>query len=250
MTKIFLSYRRADSDVIVGRIRDRLANTYGEKSVFMDVDNIPFGVDFRSHVKESLLHGDLLIAVVGPNWLGRDEHGRSRLEEEADPVRLELEAALERKMPIIPVLVHGAKMPVAKELPPSLNDFAFFNAANVDVGRDFHPHLERLIRTINPLLKRSSLRRPAVWAAGLLVLLLTGAAAFFLGPPGSAVISKQRRAAVRCKRHEQKGISAANHQRIFARWSREACDALEPQISGDYKRWLGISDRGLSETSG
>jgi hypothetical protein len=192
MTKIFLSYRRADSDVISGRIRDRLANAYGEKSVFMDIDNIPFGVDFRTHVKESLLHGDLLIAVIGPNWLGKDDRGRSRLEEESDPVRLELEAAIERKMPIIPVLVHNAKMPVATDLPPSLRDLAFFNAANVDVGRDFHPHMERLIRSISPLLKRSSLRQPVVWVAGLVALLLTAAAAFFfLRPPGSAVISKQ-----------------------------------------------------------
>lgn len=188
MTQIFLSYRRADSDVIAGRIRDRLALAYGDKSVFMDIDNIPFGADFRSHIKDTLLGGDVLIAIVGPKWLGRDETGRSRLDEESDPVRLELEAALDRRLPVIPVLVHGAKMPEATELPPSLKDFAFFNAATVDVGRDFHPHLERLIRSINPLLKRTPLRRYGWWAAVAALLLVAGVAGVFLfriasGPP-------------------------------------------------------------------
>jgi hypothetical protein len=186
MTQIFLSYRRADSDVIAGRIRDRLARAYGDKSVFMDIDNIPFGVDFRSHIKATLFDGDVLLAVVGPKWLGRDETGRSRLAEETDPVRLELEAALERKLPIIPVLVHGAKMPEAGELPPSLQDFAFFNAATVDAGRDFHPHLERLIRSINPLLKSSPLRRYGLWAAAAALLLVAMAGGVFLFGTASA----------------------------------------------------------------
>jgi hypothetical protein len=180
MTQIFLSYRRADSDVIAGRIRDRLALTYGDKSVFMDIDNIPYGADFRSHIKDTLLGGDVLIAIVGPKWLGRDEAGRSRLDEESDPVRLELEAALDRRLPVIPVLVHGAKMPEATELPPSLKDFAFFNAATVDAGRDFHPHLERLIRSINPLLKRTALRRYGWWAAAAALLLVAAVAGAFL----------------------------------------------------------------------
>src|SRR5215213_9516349 len=115
MPQIFLSYRRADSDVIAGRIRDRLARTYGENAVFMDIDNIPFGVDFRSHVKANLVRGDLVIAVIGPNWLGLNETSRSRLEDENDPVRLELEAALESKLPVIPALVLGARMPKPEE---------------------------------------------------------------------------------------------------------------------------------------
>ena len=90
MTNVFVSYRRADSDVIAGRIRDRLARAYGDQSVFMDIDNIPFGVDFRSHVKDVLNRGDVMIAVIGPNWLAPDETGRSRLADETDPVRLEL----------------------------------------------------------------------------------------------------------------------------------------------------------------
>lgn len=181
MAQIFISYRRADSDVIAGRIRDRLVSTYGDKSIFMDIDNIPYGVDFRSHVKDVLSRGDILIAVIGPNWLGIDSNGTGRFDDEADPVRVELEAALQRKMPVIPVLVQGAKMPAPGQLPPLLRDFAFYNAANVDAGRDFHPHLDRLIQTINPLLKRHPARRYGLWAAaGSLIVCTTIAVVFAL----------------------------------------------------------------------
>src|SRR3954464_8496319 len=123
MAVVFISYRRADSDVIAGRMRDRLARSFGDDSIFMDIDNIPFGVDFREHVKTVLTRGQVMIAVIGKNWLARDEAGRSRLEDETDPVRIEIEAALARKIPIIPVLVGGATMPKPAELPANMQDF-------------------------------------------------------------------------------------------------------------------------------
>jgi hypothetical protein len=74
MRKIIISYRRADSDAIAGRIRDRLANHFGDSSIFMDIDSIPFGTDFRDCIRDPLLDSDILIAIVGPKWLG---HRRS-----------------------------------------------------------------------------------------------------------------------------------------------------------------------------
>src|SRR5438105_2184501 len=68
MAKIVISYRRSDSDAIAGRIRDRLASHFGEDSLFMDIDNIPFGTDFRQHIKSALLSSDVVIVVVGPKW--------------------------------------------------------------------------------------------------------------------------------------------------------------------------------------
>jgi hypothetical protein len=172
MTRIFVSYRRADSDVIAGRIRDRLARAYGNNSVFMDIDNIPFGVDFRTHIQEALAHGGVLIAVIGPHWLGRDDAGRSRLDDESDPVRLELEGALRKKMPVVPVLVQGATMPKPGDLPTTLRDLAFYNAANVDSGRDFHPHVDRLLRSINQLVGSPSARSKRRWIAAASALLV------------------------------------------------------------------------------
>ena len=148
MPRILLSYRRADTDVIAGRIRDRLAGHFGDDAVFMDIDNIPYGTDFRQHIKQALAESDVLIAVVGPRWVGAVRRGRTRIQDEDDPVRVEIELALQRGMPIIPTLIGASKMPPADQLPESLKAFAFINAAPVDTGRDFHQHMDRLIRAV------------------------------------------------------------------------------------------------------
>jgi TIR domain len=149
MPKLAISYRRSDSSAITGRIFDRLAAHYGKESVFMDIDNIPFGTNFRTHIQAVLRETDILIVVIGPRWLGTDAAGTARMSQESDPVRAEVEAALARNMTVIPVLVDGAKMPSSAELPASFNEFASLNAAEVATGRDFHPHLDRLIRAID-----------------------------------------------------------------------------------------------------
>jgi TIR domain len=151
MPTIALSYRRSDSSAISGRIYDRLTAHYGEHSVFMDVDNIPFGTDFRAHIRETLQRSDILIAVIGTKWLGAHADGTSRMQEKTDPVRVEIETALERKIPILPILVDGAKMPEYAELPPEFGSFAYLNAAEVVTGRDFRSHMERLIGAIDQL---------------------------------------------------------------------------------------------------
>ena len=140
MPKIAISYRRADTEVMAGRIRDRLADRYGEDAVFMDIDNIPFGKDFRVHISEEIVQSDILLVIVGPRWLGA---------EQTDFVRLEVETAMGNTVPIIPVLVGSARMPQPAQLPESLQNFAFLNAAPVATGRDFHQHIERLIRGID-----------------------------------------------------------------------------------------------------
>jgi hypothetical protein len=111
MSKIIVSYRRSDSAAITGRIFDRLVDRYGEESVFMDIDRIPFGTDFRHHIQDALRGADVLLAVIGPTWLGKTADGRTRIQDEADPVRVEIDAALKQGLAVIPVLVDNATMP-------------------------------------------------------------------------------------------------------------------------------------------
>jgi TPR repeat protein len=153
MTRIAISYRRDDSGVITGRIFDRLAAHYGRDAVFRDIDNIPPGVDFRHHIAGVLEESDILLAVVGPRWLG-SHGGRNRLDDQADPVRLEVETGLHKKMPVIPVLVMRATMPRVDRLPDSLKDFAYRNAVRVDDGQDFDVHSARLIRAMDRILRQ------------------------------------------------------------------------------------------------
>ena len=111
----------------------------------MDVEDIPFGSDFRDHIRNELLRSDLLLVIVGRGWLSKDDSGAARIQSETDPVRIEVETALQNSIPVIPVLVNGAQIPEPSDLPESLRNFVFLNAATVDAGRDFHVHMDRLI---------------------------------------------------------------------------------------------------------
>src|SRR5262249_11288499 len=165
MTKIILSYRRSDARAMAGRIRDKLAAHYGNSAIYMDVDDIPFGTDFRQHIDAALSEADAVVAVIGLKWVGPDRDRKSRILEEADPVRVEIETALARGVAVVPILVDGADMPKPADLPDSLGSLSFLNAAAVDDGRDFHQHMERVIRSLDAILKQSS-RRPT-FGAGL-----------------------------------------------------------------------------------
>jgi hypothetical protein len=155
-----LSYRRDDSKWIAGRIFDRLEGHYGKDNVFMDIDAIPLGLDFREHLQQSLQRCDILLAIVGPRWLGADEHGHRAIADETDWVRIEIETALSKQIPVIPILIDRIRMPKATELPESLRNFAFRQAAEVDSGVDFRSHMDRLIRSMDQYLKGHSASSP------------------------------------------------------------------------------------------
>jgi TIR domain len=148
MPTIVISYRRTDSSAVAGRIFDRLIAHYGEESIFLDIDNIPFGIDFRTHINEILQRTDVVLAIIGANWLGVGPDGCTRMSDPTDPVRFEIETAIARRMPIIPVLVDGAKMPDSTDLPAEFGNFAYLNAAEVATGREFRNQMDRLIAAI------------------------------------------------------------------------------------------------------
>jgi pimeloyl-ACP methyl ester carboxylesterase len=156
MQKIVISYRRADSAWTVRSIFDRLVAHYGTDSVFMDIDAIPLGSDFRGQIDKALQEADFVVAVVGPDWVGARKRGRNRINDEDDPVRIEIEIALRRGVHIVPVLTNHAIMPHAVDLPESLREFSFRNAVEIDAGRDFDQQIERLIYSINQLLEAKS----------------------------------------------------------------------------------------------
>ena len=125
---IFISYRRGDSEGQARALSIELANYVGEGSVFIDVDSIALGRDFRQSLHESLESCDAVLALIGPNWLDiRDPAGRRRLDDPDDFVRQEIAAALKRNIPVTPVLLQGASMPAQERLPDDLKDLVFRN---------------------------------------------------------------------------------------------------------------------------
>ncbi|MFI0400863.1 MAG: toll/interleukin-1 receptor domain-containing protein [Thiolinea sp.] len=149
MPRIFISYRRDDSGYIAGMLAERLEAVFGSDSVFIDVDAIPLGVDFREYLNQAVAKSELMLALMGNEWLNvKNAQGLRRLDDPADFVRIEIEAALKRQIPVVPVLLEQARMPLEAELPPSLQPLAFRNAAEIRSGRDLNYHIEQLIRGI------------------------------------------------------------------------------------------------------
>jgi len=162
---IAISYRREDSLPVTGRLYDRLQAEFGRGNVFMDFDSIPYGVDFRDHIKQMIDRSKVLIAMIGPDWVGRRRHRGRRIDEPTDFVRLEIGYALERKLPIIPILVGNTQMPRSEELPKDIEALAFRNGLTLDAGIDFHHHAERLVGAINRILTTPPPSPPVVQPA-------------------------------------------------------------------------------------
>jgi TIR domain-containing protein len=153
--RIFISYRRRDSADVTGRIYDRLVNHFGEGAVFQDVEDIPLGMDFSEYIQEVVGKCDAFLAIIGNQWLdAADKAGGRRLDNPADNVRIEIESALLRKIPLIPVLVSGAEMPAADALPESLRKLAMRNATHVRPNPDFRSDMTRLIEGLEELFAR------------------------------------------------------------------------------------------------
>jgi hypothetical protein len=145
---IILSYRREDSAGVTGRIFDRLVQEFGTDRVFMDIDSMPAGVDFHDHLQEILADCGALVVVVGKSWRSQRKGQPARIMDPDDWVRIEVETALDRGIPVVPLLIDGASLPTREQLPESLWPLLRRNALPVDSGRDFHAQLTRLVRDL------------------------------------------------------------------------------------------------------
>ncbi len=150
--RIFVSYRRTDSQDATGRIYNALVARFSKSCVFKDVDSIPLGEDFRRVLQEAVMRASGVIVVIGPSWLdAQDASGRRRLDDENDFVRIEIETALAQGIPVIPVLVSHATMAAEADLPASLKQLAYRNGLPVRPDPDFHRDIERLVAALQRL---------------------------------------------------------------------------------------------------
>src|SRR5262249_31534926 len=146
--KVFINYRREDTAPYAGRLYDHLTAHFGEDQVFIDIDQIEPGEDFVEAINRKVGTCDIAIVAIGPNWLRAiDASGKRRLDDEEDFVRMEIVAALQRKIRVIPVLVGGARMPRMQDLPEALAPLSRRNALELSETR-FHADVNRLIEAI------------------------------------------------------------------------------------------------------
>src|SRR5262245_2898159 len=145
MPSILVSYRRETTAYIAATLHKELAERFGLENVFMDVDTIPAGRDFRKHLEYAVARCDVVVAVIDDRWLDAPTpDGRRRLDLPTDWVRIEIETALKRDVPVIPLLVGGADVPAEAELPEPLRELVYRQAFRVRPGRDFYHDVDVL----------------------------------------------------------------------------------------------------------
>jgi hypothetical protein len=190
MSGIFISYRREDSAAYTGRLYDRLSAHFGADQVFMDVDDIPPGADFASHIDARVGSCDAMVVVIGKQWLtARNAEGQLRLSDPNDFVGLEVSTALQRGVLVIPVLVAGAQMPKGDELRADLKGLVRRNALTIN-DQEFQRDADNLVNAIEKLPnlskpkpegirgaerleRRKTLLRRLLWKIPLIILLVS-----------------------------------------------------------------------------
>ena len=199
---VFISYRRQETAPYARLLREELGRHFGAEQVFMDVDSIEVGVDFAEAIQQAVAGCEVLLALVGSQWLTvTDANGQRRLEDPDDTVRLEIEAALARNIRVIPVLVDNTSMPQRQQLPESLAPLSRRNALELSYNR-YGYDLERLLEAVGRVLGQRStpvatspIPKPAAVPAA--------AGAKGAGPPSVVKLVSQAKAAHRRKRFQK-----------------------------------------------
>ena len=184
----------------------------------MDFDSIPPGVDFREQIRQMIERSNVVIAIIGPHWLGEQPDASRRIDNPADFVRVEIAHALKRGIPIIPVLVNNTPMPSSEKLPEEIKDLAFRNAVTLDTGIDFHNHADRLIAGI-----RKKVRGPTRVAASRKIFILSAAILLAVGASATWLLLGHR--------HEQESNAPRQPVGVESPSPAEAESSVSPAAS-------------------
>lgn len=173
MSGVFISYRRSDSQGWAGRLGADLAAAFGESARFFDLHSIELGANFLASIARALDGADAVLVLIGPQWATlRDDAGRRRLEAPDDVVAAEVAQALSLTVPVIPVLLGGAAMPKAADLPAALQGLLARNALELSDSRWSHD----CDRLFDALQAQTPLRRqPGAGAAAAATTVSVGA---------------------------------------------------------------------------
>lgn len=149
MGSVFISYRRQTAAGEARALFKDLVARLGPNAVFMDVDSISLGRDFRNEIQKTLAACDLVLVLIDKEWAAvKDEKGQIRLENPGDYVRMEIKAALERDIVVTPVLVKGAQMPAAEDLPAEISDLVYRSGFELSHSR-WESDVQEMIRRLN-----------------------------------------------------------------------------------------------------
>jgi len=254
--KIFVNYRRDDSAANALAIASYLERAFGGARVFIDVDRLRAGQNFPQELEKRLSECAVMVCLIGPGWLdARNEEGARRRDDPKDWVRLEIERALARGLTVIPVLVEGACLPKAGNLPDTLKPLVELHAVSIATN-SFRSDMAGLTRDIHEIASGAPWR----WiGAGAGASALAAAAIFALSPHGatptptphlqetpgsSATIEDQPEEAVDIVVHD--GNAPAEPRRSAAE-ERKHAEAIKLKVSGDKYREKQDHDRAIED---
>lgn len=170
MARIFVSYRRDDTQGEASHLVADLRRRYGEAAVFMDLTTIGPGEDFAQVIERALQDCAVVLVLLGRRWLDvRDSEGRRRLDDSADWVRQELKIALSKQLRIVPLVVQGASIPAAGDLPEELRPLLRHNGHELSAKRwdyDFGQLAEVIDRDVLPIVSVPSRSSKSLWLGG------------------------------------------------------------------------------------
>jgi len=198
MTTIFISYRREDSSGQAGRLYDHLREHFGADNVFMDVDAIDLGIDYKIALRQAVERCDVMLVVIGRDWLDcvDKDTGKRRLDDPDDWIRIETSEALKRGIPVIPVLVREAELPAAKSLPDGLTALVD-RQATVLTDRQWQAGIADLVTRLKTIPRRLERETTHRWLARIglrrLAILIAAAAvipatALWFARPGNVEV--------------------------------------------------------------
>lgn len=149
---IFISYRRDESRHAAGRLADDLSQAFGAGRIFRDIEGIELGVEFAKALEKALASCSVMLVLIGPQWLNMQhaKRGGRRLDQPDDWIRQEIATALKRDVRVVPVLLEGAALPDAAELPEDLRPLAGRQAMELSDVR-WRGDLQRLVEALGKL---------------------------------------------------------------------------------------------------
>jgi TIR domain len=149
LAKVFISYRREDSKWPARQLYEAFLRHLPHEQVFIDIDSIPPGADFVEILQHQVRECEIVLALIGPGWVENTDAktGQRRLDDPKDFVRIEICAALSRAIPVVPVLLEGAQMPKADQLPEDMRMLVRRQAEFVGY-LSFDTDVDRLIRRL------------------------------------------------------------------------------------------------------
>src|SRR5262249_27264006 len=222
--KIFINYRREGTTETAGRLYDRMAQAFGHENLFVDF----LGVDLKARLNNQVPMCQAFRTVIGPSWLGaKDEAGRHRIHSPDDFVAVEIVAALAHNIPVIPVLVDGAHMPLMSELPDSLESLA--RCQPVEVRRlHFDRDVAALVERVREAIDKKAFGH-AWWPARGLAGAALAVMLILIGASSSIFVQHILQADVHWQ--EERRAAEAETNRKAEEVGRQARAAAEAEIS-------------------